>query len=158
MSVLEEKRQKALADATELFKDKSKEAADAYISENLMITQISKAIMAAYIKKYATSKAEQKWVKEDFKKASTKIATRKVQTVCVDNKGEAIRKMNKDGKAIAKTMRVEVANGEKYETFNLSGARKEFINHFNITPKANKFKTKEKREGKIFDEFDGLFD
>lgn len=158
MSALEEKRQKALADATELFKDKSKEAADAYISENLMITQISKAIMAAYIKKYATNKAEQKWIKEDFKKASTKTATRKVQTVCVDNNGEALRKLNKDGKAVVRTKRVEVANGEKYETFNLSGARKAFIEHFNITPKDNKFKAKEKREAKIFDEFDGLFD
>lgn len=157
MSKIEDDKREALSKATELLSDKTQEEANAYIKENLMITQITKAFMAAYIKKYATSDEEKEWVKEDFKKASTKVATRKVSTVCVGANGVAIHKINKDGKAIPKTVRVDSITGETYTTFDLSGARKAFIEHFGITPKANKFTPKAKRTEPIFDEFDGLF-
>ena len=55
MSKLEDKRKAALAEAAELLKDMKQDEANAYISENLMITQITKGFMAAYIKKFATS-------------------------------------------------------------------------------------------------------
>ena len=157
MSKLEDKRKAALAEATELLKDMKQEEANAYISENLMITQITKGFMAAYIKKFATSAEDKKWVKDDFKKASTKTVTKKVTTVCMGANGVPIHKLNKDGKAIAKTVRVDSVTGETYETFDLSGARAEFVKHFGITPKANKFTPKAKRTEPIFDEFDGIF-
>lgn len=157
MSKLEDKRRAALADAVELIKGMKQEEVNNYITENLMITQITKAFMAAYIKKFATSDAEKRWVKEEFKKASTKIATKKITTVCMGANGVPIHKLNKDGKAIAKTVRVDSVTGETYETFDLSGARKAFIEHFGITPKANKFTPKAKRTEPIFDEFNDLF-
>lgn len=43
----EEKRKEALAAATELFEGMTQEQANAYFTENLMITQITKAHMAA---------------------------------------------------------------------------------------------------------------
>ncbi len=157
MSKLEDKRKAALAEAAELLKDMKQEEANAYISENLMITQITKGFMAAYIKKFATSAEDKKWVKDDFKKASTKTATKKVTTVCMGANGVAIHKLNKEGKPIAKTVRVDAVTGETYETFDLAGARAEFVKHFGITPKANKFTPKAKRTEPVFDEFDGIF-
>lgn len=157
MSKLEDKRKAALAEAAELLKDMKQEEANAYITENMMITQITKGFMAAYIKKFATSAEDKKWVKEEFKKASTKTAIKKVTTVCMGANGVPIHKLNKDGKAIAKTVRVDSVTGETYETFDLSGARKAFVEHFGITPKANKFTPKAKRTEPIFDEFADLF-
>lgn len=157
MSKLEDKRKAALAEAAELLKDMKQEEANAYITENMMITQITKGFMAAYIKKFATSAEDKKWVKEEFKKASTKTATKKVTTVCMGANGVPIHKINKKGKAVAKTVRVDAVTGETYETFDLSGARKAFIEHFGITPKANKFTPKAKRTEPVFDEFDGIF-
>ena len=95
MSKLEDKRKAALAEAAELLKDMKQEEANAYITENLMITQITKGFMAAYIKKFATSAEDKKWVKDVFKKASTKTATKKVTTVCMGSNGVPIHKMNK---------------------------------------------------------------
>lgn len=157
MSKLEDKRKAALAEAAELLKDMKQEEANAYISENMMITEITKGFMAAYIKKFATSAEDKKWVKEEFKKASTKTATRKVTTVCMGANGVPIHKINKKGQAVAKTVRVDAVTGETYETFDLSGARKAFVEHFGITPKANKFTPKAKRTEPVFDEFDGIF-
>lgn len=157
MSKLEDKRKAALAEAAELLKDMKQEEANAYITENMMITQITKGFMAAYIKKFATSAEDKKWVKEEFKKASTKTATKKVTTVCMGANGVPIHKINKKGQAVAKTVRVDAVTGETYETFDLSGARKAFVEHFGITPKANKFTPKAKRTEPVFDEFDGIF-
>ena len=157
MSKLEDKRKAALAEAAELLKDMKQEEANTYISENLMITQITKGFMAAYIKKFATSAEDKKWVKEEFKKASTKTATKKVTTVCMGANGVPIHKINKKGQAVAKTVRVDAVTGETYETFDLAGARAEFVKHFGITPKANKFTPKAKRTEPIFDEFDDIF-
>ena len=150
MSKLEDKRKAALAEAAELLKDMKQEEANAYITENMMITQITKGFMAAYIKKFATSAEDKKWVKEEFKKASTKTATKKVTTVCMGANGVPIHKINKKGQAVAKTVRVDAVTGETYETFDLAGARAEFVKHFGITPKA-------KRTEPVFDEFDGIF-
>ena len=157
MSKLEDKRKAALAEAAELLKDMKQEEANAYITENMMITQITKGFMAAYIKKFATSAEDKKWVKEEFKKASTKTATKKVTTVCMGANGVPIHKINKKGQAVAKTVRVDAVTGETYETFNLSGARAEFVAHFGITPKANKFTPKAKRTTEKYDEFADLF-
>jgi hypothetical protein len=157
MSKLEDKRKAALSEATELLKDMKQEEANAYISENLMITQITKGFMAAYIKKFATSAEDKKWVKEEFKKASTKTATKKVSTVCMGANGVPIHKKNSKGEFVPKKVRVDAITGETYETFNLSGARKAFVEHFGITPKANKFTPKAKRTEPIFDEFADLF-
>ena len=157
MSKLEDKRKAALAEAAELLKDMKQDEANAYISENLMITQITKGFMAAYIKKFATSAEDKKWVKGDFKAASTKVATKKVSTVCMGANGVPIHKINKKGQAVAKTVRVDAVTGETYETFNLSGARAEFVAHFGITPKANKFTPKAKRTTEKYDPFADLF-
>jgi hypothetical protein len=157
MSKLEDKRKAALAEAAELLKDMKQDEANAYITENMMITQITKGFMAAYIKKFATSAEDKKWVKEEFKKASTKTATKKVTTVCMGANGVPIHKINKKGQAVAKTVRVDAVTGETYETFDLAGARAEFVKHFGITPKANKFTPKAKRTEPVFDEFDGIF-
>lgn len=157
MSKLEDKRKAALAEAAELLKNMKQEEANAYISENVMITQITKGFMAAYIKKFATSAEDKKWVKEEFKKASTKTATKKVSTVCMGANGVPIHKKNSKGEFVPKKVRVDAITGETYETFNLSGARKAFVEHFGITPKANKFTPKAKRTEPIFDEFADLF-
>lgn len=157
MNKIEKAKKKAMEEAIAKFETMTQEEANNYISENYMITQLTKALMAAYIKKYATSDEEMKWRTEVFKKASTKIAKRKVQTVCTGANGVAIHKLGKNGKSIPKTIRVDSITGETYETFDLSGARKAFVEHFNIIPKANKFKAKEKRETPIFDEFADLF-
>ena len=157
MSKLEDKRKAALAEAAELLKDMKQEEANAYITENMMITQITKGFMAAYIKKFATSAEDKKWVKEEFKKASTKPATKKVSTVCMGANGVPIHKKNSKGEFVPKKVRVDAITGETYETFNLSGARKAFVEHFGITPKANKFTPKAKRTEPIFDEFADLF-
>ena len=122
-----------------------------------MITEITKAFMAAYIKKFATSAEDKKWVKEEFKKASTKTATKKVTTVCMGANGVPIHKINKKGQAVTKTVRVDAITGETYETFNLAGARAEFVAHFGITPKANKFTPKSKRTTVKYDPFADLF-
>ena len=147
----------AVAKAVEFIQDKEQKEVNDYITENVMITEITKAFMAAYIKKFATSEDNKKWLKETFKKASTKIAKKKVQTVCTAANGEAIHKLNAEGKAVAKYVRVDSITGETYETFNLSGARAAFVEYFKITPKANAFKAKEKRKTKVFDEFADLF-
>ena len=157
MNKVEIAKKKALEEAIARFENMTQEEANKYINENYMITQLTKALMAAYIKKFATSEADKKWVKEDFKKASTKTAKRMVQTVCTGANGVAIHKLNEKGQAIAKTVRVESATGETYETFNLSGARKAFVEHFNLTLLNNKFTPKAKRETPIFDEFADLF-
>lgn len=155
--VKEAEKRAAVAKATEFMKDMKQEEVNSYVTDNCMITEITKAFMAAYIKKFATSAAEQKWVKEVFKAASTKKATKKVTTVCMGANGVPIHKLNKDGKAIAKTVRVDSVTGETYETFDLSGARAAFVEHFGITPKANKFTPKAKRTTKAYDEFADLF-
>ena len=142
--------------ATNFLKDMKQEEANEYIENNVMITEITKAFMAAYIKKFATSNADKIWVKEAFKAASTKTETKKVSTVCMGANGVPIHKI-KDGKAVAKTIRVDAVTGETYETFNLSGARAEFVAHFGITPKANKFTPKSKRTTEKYDEFADLF-
>lgn len=150
-------KKEAVAKAIEFIKNMKQEDVNNYITENVMITEITKAFMAAYIKKFATSEDDKKWLKETFKKASTKIAKKKVQTVCTAANGEAIHKLNAEGKAIVKYVRVDSITGETYETFNLSGARAAFVEYFKITPKANAFKAKEKRKTKVFDEFADLF-
>ena len=157
MNKIEKAKKKAMEEAVAKFETMTQEQANNYISENYMITQLTKALMAAYIKKYATSDEEMKWRKEVFKKASTKIAKRKVQTVCTGANGVAIHKLNEKGQAIAKTVRVDSITGETYETFNLSGARKAFVEHFNLTLLDNRFTPKAKREEPIFDEFADLF-
>lgn len=143
--------------AINFLKDMKQEEANEYIAENVMITEITKAFMAAYIKKFATTTADKTWVKEAFKAASTKTETKKVSTVCMGANGVPIHKINKAGKAVAKTVRVDAVTGETYETFDLSGARAEFVAHFGITPKANKFTPKSKRTTKPYDEFNDLF-
>ena len=133
------------------------EDANAYIEENLMITEITKAFMAAYIKKFATTKEDKIWVKEDFKKASTKTATKKVSTICMGGNNVPIHKKNSKGEYVVKKVRVDAITGETYETFNLSGARAAFVEHFGITPKPNRFTPKAKRTTKAYDEFEDLF-
>ena len=155
--VKEAEKKAAVEKAANFLKDMKQEEANAYIAENLMITEITKAFMAAYIKKFATSAEDKKWVKGDFKAASTKVATKKVSTVCMGANGVPIHKINKKGQAVAKTVRVDAVTGETYETFDLSGARAEFIAHFGITPKANKFTPKAKRTTEKYDEFADLF-
>lgn len=147
----------AVAKAMVFLKDMTQEEANAYIAKNLMITEITKAFMAAYIKKFATTKEDEIWVKEEFKKASTKIATKKVSTICMGGNHLPIRKENSKGEVVNKTVRVDAITGETYETFNLSGARTAFVQHFGITPKENRFTPKAKRTTKPYDEFDDLF-
>ena len=147
----------AVAKAIEFMQNKKQEEVNTYITKNVMITEITKAFMAAYIKTFATSETDKEWIKEDFQKEAYKTAKRKVQTVCTGANGIAIHKLNAEGKVIAKTVRVDSITGETYKTFNLSGARKEFIAHFNITPKDNKFKARAKRDSKEYDEFADLF-
>ncbi len=157
MSKVEDKRKAALKAATDLFSDMDKEQANDYFKNNLMITQITKAHMAAYIKKYAT-KEDADWIKGDFKKASYKTVKKQVTTVCIGANGVPLHKQDKKtGKIVPVRKRVDSITGETITKFDLSGARKEFIKHFGITPKDNKFKAKEKRTEAIFDEFDGIF-
>ena len=157
MSKLEEKRKAEMKAAIELLKDMKQEEANAYVTQKYMITEITKAFMAAYIKKFATSPEEQKWVKEEFKQAATKTVKKKVTTICMGANNVPIHKLNKDGKAVPKKVRVDAVTGETYQAFDLSGARKAFIEHFGITPKANRFTPKPKRTEKVYDEFDGIF-
>lgn len=153
----EEKRKEALEAAIELFKGMTQEQANTYFTENLMITQITKAYMAAYIKSYAT-KADQAWIKGDFKKASYKDVKKQVNTVCTDANGIPLHKIDKKtGKIKPVVKRVDSATGETITRFDLSGARKEFISHFGITPKENKFVAKAKRTEAVFDEFADIF-
>jgi len=158
MSKLEDKRRAELEKAIELFADKTQEEANDYLKKEVKLQQLSKAMMSAYIKKYADSEEEIKWVKGEFKKASYKEEVKKNRTVCTDAKGGVVHKLNKEGKVIPKYVYVEAFGQEKYPKFNLSGARKEFIKHFNIELKDSGFTPKEKRTEKIFDVFDGLFD
>lgn len=158
MSKVEDKRRAAMKAATDLFANMEQEEANNYFTENLMITQITKAHMAAYIKKYVTTDADKKWTQEEFKKASFKTVPKQVNTVCVDASGIPLRKYDKKtGKAIPVTKRVNSVTGEMITRYDLSGARKEFISHFGITPKANKFTAKAKRTEAIFDEFADIF-
>lgn len=153
----EEKRKEALAAAIELFKGMTQEQANAYFTENLMITQITKAHMAAYIKSYATA-ADQAWIKGDFKKASHKNVKKQVNTVCTDANGIPLHKIDKKtGKVKPVVKRVDSVTGETITKFDLSGARKEFISHFGISPKENKFIAKAKRTEAVFDEFADIF-
>ena len=153
----EEKRKAALAAATDLFDSMTQEQANAYFTENLMITQITKAHMAAYIKKYATKK-DQEWIKKDFKKASYKTVKKQVNTVCTDESGIPLHKVDKKtGKVVPVVKRVNSITGETIERFDLAGARKEFVSHFGITPKENKFTAKAKRTEAVFDEFADIF-
>lgn len=145
--------QKAIA----FMSDKEQDDVNKYIESNLMITEITKAFMVAYIKKFAVSDKDQKWIKEDFKKASTKTATKKVSTVCMGLNGVPVHKIKKDGTATVVYKRVDAITGETYETFNLAGARNAFIEYFKITPKPNKFTPKAERQTKKYDEFDDLF-
>lgn len=147
----------AVAKAIEFMQNKKQEEVNTYITKNVMISEITKAFIAAYIKTFATSETQQEWVKGDFKKEAYKIAKRKVQTVCTGANGIAIHKLNAEGKAVPKYVRVDSITGETYKTFSLSGARKEFIRYFNIIPKDNKFKARAKRESNEFDEFADLF-
>ena len=157
MSKLEEKRKLQLAEATELFKDMKQEEANKYFTEKLMITDITKAHMAAYIKKFA-KKEDAEWIKKDFKKACTKTVKKQVNTVCTDANGLPLHKVNKNtGKVVPVVKRVDSITGETIERFDLAGARAAFVEHFGITPKASTFKVKPKRTEKIFDEFDGIF-
>lgn len=154
----EEKRKEALAAATELFEGMTQEQANAYFTENLMITQITKAHMAAYIKKYATKKSDQAWIKGGFKKSSYKEVKKQVNTVCTDANGVPLHKIDKKtGKVKPVVKRVDSVTGETITRFDLSGARKEFISHFGITPKENKFTAKAKRTEAVFDEFADIF-
>ena len=155
--VKEAVKRAAVEKAMAFLKDMKQDDTNAYITENVMVTEITKAFMAAYIKKYATSAEDKKWVKNEFKAASTKIVPKKVATVCMGANGVPIHKLNKEGKPIAKTVRVDSVTGETYETFDLSGARAEFVKHFGITPKANKFTPKTKRTTEKYDEFADLF-
>lgn len=155
--VKEAQKKAAVAKAAEFLKDMKQEEANAYVAENLMITEITKPFMAAYIMKYATSKAEVAWRKEEFKKASTKIATKKMTTICMGANNVPIHKKNSKGEVVAKKVRVDAITGETYETFDLAGARAEFVKHFGITPKANRFTPKTKRTTKPYDEFADLF-
>ncbi len=154
--VKEAQQRAAVAKALEFLKDKKQEEANAYIAKNCMITEITKPFMAAYIKTYATEE-DADWVKGDFKKASTKMETRKVSTICMGANGVPIHKIGKDGKAVPVKKRVDAITGETYETFNLAGARAEFVAHFGITPKANKFTPKAKRTTEKYDPFADLF-
>lgn len=147
----------AVKKALDFFGNLTQDAANDYIAKNVRATEITKALMAAYIKTYANTEDEKVWVKGEFKKASTKTATKKVSTVCMGGNGLPIHKINKNGKAVAKTVRVDSITGETYETFDLSGARKEFIAHFKITPLASKFTPKAKRKTEVYDEFADLF-
>lgn len=158
MSKIEDARKKALKEAVELFADRTQEEANAYFTEKLMITQITKAHMAAYIKKYATGKEDKEWVKKEFKAASEKKQKKQVSTVKLDGEGNPVYKVDrKTGKVKPAVIRVDSPTGEVITTFDLSGARAEFIKHFNITPKANKFTPKAKRTEAKFDEFADLF-
>lgn len=158
MSELENKRKAALKEATELFKDMSLKEAKAYFTKNLMITQITKAHMAAFIKKFAESDEEKAWVKNNFKKASVKTVKKQVNTVCTDANGIPLHKIDKKtGKVKPVVKRVDSITGEEIEQFNLAGARKAFVEHFGIEPKANKFTAKPKRTEAVFDEFSDLF-
>ena len=157
----EEIKKASVDKAINFLKDKSQEQANSYIEKNVMLSKITKAFMVAYIKTYATSEEEKKWVKEDFQKKSYKQANRQVQTVITDVNGIIVHKPGKGknlGKAVPRTARVDVITGETYTKFDLSGARKEFINHFGIKVKEPKFTPKAKRTDKVYDEFDGLFD
>ena len=154
----ENERKAALAAAVDLFSKMDQKQANHYFTDNLMITQITKAHMAAYIKQYATSEDDQKWVKGDFKKASYKTVKKQVNTVCVDANGVPLHKISKKtGKAIPVVKRVDSVTGETIERYDLAGSRKEFISHFDITPKENKFTAKPKRTEAIFDEFADIF-
>lgn len=155
--VKEATKKAAVAKAVEFLKDMKQEDANAYIEENLMITEITKAFMAAYIKKFATTKEDKIWVKEEFKKASTKTATKKVSTICMGGNNVPIHKKNSKGEYVVKKVRVDAITGETYETFNLAGARAAFVEHFGISPKPNKFTPKAKRTTKEYDEFADLF-
>ena len=157
----EEIKKASVDKAINFLKDKSQEQANSYIEKNVMLSKITKAFMVAYIKTYATSEEEKKWVREDFQKKSYKQANRQVQTVITDVNGIIVHKPGKGknlGKAVPRTARVDVITGETYTKFDLSGARKEFINHFGIKVKEPKFTPKAKRTDKVYDEFDGLFD
>ena len=68
-----------------------------------------------------------------------------------------IHKKNSKGEYVVKKVRVDAITGETYETFNLAGARAEFVAHFGITPKANKFTPKSKRTTVKYDPFADLF-
>ena len=155
--VKEATKKAAVDKAMEFLSGKTQAEANEYVSKNLMITEITKAFMAAYIKTFANSEEERIWVREEFKKASTKIATKKVSTICMGGNGVPIHKKNSKGEFVPKKVRVDAITGETYETFDLAGARAEFITHFNISPKANKFTPKAKRTTEKYDEFADLF-
>lgn len=157
MSKLEDKRKEQVAAAEELFKDMTQEEANKYFTDNLMISEITKAHMAVYIKKYA-DKSDANWIKKDFKKACYKTVKKQVNTVCTDANGIPLHKLDKKtGKVVPVVKRVDSITGETIERFDLSGARKAFIEHFNIIPKDNKFTAKPKRTEKVYDEFEDLF-
>ena len=153
----EKKRIEALEKATKLLKDKSKEEANKYIEENMKITDITKGFISAYIRKYATEK-DKEWFKKDFRKASTKKVKKQVSTIVMGENNTPVYKKDKKGNIVPKRKRVDSITGEVYERFDISGARKEFIDHFDIITKANDFVVKEERKVKYFDEFDGLFE
>lgn len=153
----EKARIEALEKATELLKDKSKEEADKYINENMKMTDITKGFISAYIRKYATEK-DKEWFKKDFHKASIKKVKKQISTIVMGENNTPIYKKDKKGNIVPRTKRVDSITGEVYERFDISGARKEFIKHFNIITKANNFVVKEKRNDNYFDEFDGLFE
>lgn len=152
----EDIRKASVKKAADFLKGKKKEEADAYITENVTKVKLSKALMSAYIKTYSTE-ADKEWVKSDFKAASTKTVKKKVTTVVTDANGGVVHTVDKNGKAVPKKARVDSFTGETYETFDLSGARDAFIEHFEITTKANKFVVKPKRTTKVYDEFDDIF-
>ena len=153
----EQKRKEAVKEAVRLFDGMDQETANKYFTDNFMITQITKAHMAAYIKKFTDKAADAEWL-ETFKKASYKEVPKQYATVCLDKDNNPIMVLSKKtGKGKPKVKRVDSSTGEMITQFNLNGARKEFLKHFNIKPKANKFTPKEKRTEKVYDEFADIF-
>lgn len=158
MTKRDQMKQKALEDAKKLFENMTQEEANQYFADNLTKTQITKAHMSAYLRKFAKEE-DKKWISKDFYEASFKSTKRKESSVCTDANGVAIYKLNKEHRAIVKTIRVDSNTGETYDRYNIFKAREAFIEHFKITPKNSKFKPKDKNvnKNKRFDEFDGLF-
>ncbi|MBO5413343.1 MAG: hypothetical protein J6A29_03460 [Clostridia bacterium] len=155
MTKIEEQRKQAIKNAEAILEGKSQEEANIYISENLTTVAITKAFIAVYIKKYANEEKDKKWINDIFYKACYKEKEKKALTLCIDADNNPIYKMNKKGKAIPKKKKVNTT--ETQVVFDISGARKAFIEYFNITTKENAFKVKEKRTTKVIDEFEGIF-
>ena len=152
----EEQKQKEYNAALALFQGMNQEEANAYITKTYTKVQMTKALIVAYINTYGTSEADKTWKEEEFKVKTMVEEIRTELTVCTDNKGNAIHKLNKDGKAIAKTARVQRMDGATKKVFKINIARDMFATHFNITYKAGNFNAKAKRTTKVWDALDEL--